>query len=250
MCLRSFSCLVIWSLAFSACTQKSSKLNSIEEDSQITHLGSEIDTPDDINGIIERAFNAEPDAVGQEDENAPNVIIDEIVNTGKSVWKVIQDGKPVATIKSATANALPRGATVSDLSGFSSLQKRSLRYCGINKLNQKVYDITYTLVHRYGGSYQGKGKYLADVSIVASAAMDKWGWHLNSESRNISIMNHGTSANPIAGAVMELKLGVSTFVNIEKYDSVQVFAFRGDRAAVEETSGQLGQRGSVCDKYR
>lgn len=249
MRLQSFSCLIIWGLAFSACTQRSSELNSLG-DNEIIHLGSEIDTPDDVSHFVEQAFNAESDVIVPEDENATNVVIDDIVNTGKSIWKVIQQGKPVATINTSMANALPRGAKVSDLSGLSSLQKRTLRYCGINKFKMKVYDVTYTLVHRYGGSYKGKGKYLADVGIVASATMDKWGWYLNAESRTVSTVNHGTSANPIAGVVVELKQGVSTLVNIEKYDQAQVFAFRGDRASVEETSGQLGMRGSVCDNYK
>lgn len=249
MRLQSFSCFIIWGLAFSACTQRSSELKSLGDDA-IIHLGSEIETPDDVNSIVEHAFNTAAADIVPEDEDASSVAIDDIVNTGKKLWKVVQDGKAVATITSATANALPRGAKASDITGFSSLQKRTLRYCGINKFKMKVYDVTYTLVHRYGGSYKGKGKYLADVAIVASATMDKWGWYLNAESRNISIMNHGTSANPIAGVVMELKQGVSTFINVEKYDQTQIFAFRGDRAAVEETSGQLGMRGSVCDNYK
>lgn len=249
MRLQGFSCLLIWGLAFSACSQKSSELKSSDEYA-IRHFGSEIDTPDDVNQFIERNFNAASEGEFPEDEDAKNVVVDDIVNTGKAVWKVIQDGKPSATITSAKAHALPRGAKVSDLSGFSPLQKRTMRYCGINRFNQKVYDVTYTLVHRFGGNYKGKGKYLADVSIVASATMDKWGWHLNAESRTVSIMNHGTSENPIAGVVMELKQGVSTFINIEKYDSMQVFAFRGDRASSTATSGQLGIRDSACNKYK
>jgi hypothetical protein len=162
---------------------------------------------------------------------AANVILDKVINLGKKVWKIIEDGKPVVSVKYDYANALPKGVDgPQDLAGFSPLQFRSFRETGVNGFGVTVYDVTYTVVHRYGGSFKGKGRYLDAVAVVPQHVEVAWLYSVEFNVTKVSVANVGTHDNPVAAMTLESFFRVSTMV--KELQSRGVFDIRGDSARI------------------
>jgi hypothetical protein len=159
------------------------------------------------------------------------VIFDSIVNLGKKVWAIVESNKPVVSVSYLYANALPKGVRSSEeLDSFSPLQATSYRVYGENLYGMTVYDLTYSLVHRYGGSYQGRGKYLENVSVVPTALDVMWGYTVDYKVDKVSVVNTGTRENPVGSVLLETLFKVSTVV--KSSESHSVYEFRGDNAKV------------------
>ena len=93
-----------------------------------------------------------------------------------------------------------------------------------------VYDVTITIVHRYNGSYRGKGRYLENVAIIPSNLEVLWAYTVNLRVNNVSTVNSGTKEDPIASLLLELHFDVSTV--IKKSQVRSLFQFRGDSGGV------------------
>lgn len=180
----------------------------------------------DVNNISYDRFITEED---------PFILISKIVNLGKDLWQIIERNKPVVNVSIDFASAVP--ATVSniiELQNFSDLQFQSFRIWGTNLLGQTVFDVVYTLVHQYGGSYKGIGKFLANVTVLPSKIDVKFGYTVSVKVVNVSSINIGTKENPIGSVIMHLKFSVSSV--IKYYESNKIFQFRGDSPAVVKIS--------------
>lgn len=183
--------------------------------------------------FISRAQQFQPRALNRRDSRFSSPLsgiqLEAIVNLAERVWEVIKDNAPVLNVNYKYANALPRGVASSDeLENFSNLQYKSYRQYGRNLFGATVYDVTYTLVHRYGGTYNGRGQYLENVTVLPQNVEALWGYTVNLDVENISTVNVGTSNNPIASLTMQLALRVSTVIKKGEYRSL--FDLRGDSA--------------------
>lgn len=166
---------------------------------------------------------------GSMDLEELNVIFDQVVNFGKKVWALVADNKPVVNVKYMYANALPKGVRgAEDLDGFSPLQATSYRVYGQNLYGMTVYDLTYSVVHRYGGNYQGRGKYLENVAVVPTALDVMWGYNVEYNVEKVSVVNTGTRENPVGSILLETNFKVSTVLKSSEEHSV--YDFRGDSA--------------------
>ncbi len=168
---------------------------------------------------------------GDMDVKDLTVLFDQIVNLGKKVWALVESNKPVVNVSYLYANALPQGVRSSeDLDSFSPLQATTYRLRGENLYGMTVYDLTYSLVHRYGGSYQGRGKYLENVAVVPTALDVLWGYTVDYKVEKVSTVNTGTRENPVGSILLETNFKVSTV--IKSSESHSVYDFRGDSARV------------------
>jgi hypothetical protein len=191
-----------------------------------------VDTPNDAFSTIDR-INMMPQTTPFAESS--DVDIDAIVNLGKKAWEIIKANQPVANINFTFANALPQGVSnSSELEGFSDIQNKSIRLWGTNLYGITVYDVTLTAIHQYGGSYDGKGRYLSTVSVIPSHVSVLWGYTVNYSVENVSTTNAGTKANPVAMIALHAKFKVETV--IKKTELNTVYQFRGDSAQVK-TSG-------------
>lgn len=181
--------------------------------------------------VIEQIQNAVADVSVPKDHSYSDAVLDDVVNLGKDVWKVIEANQPVANIRNDYASAIPRGADrLEDIAGFSDLQYKSYNYTAKNLYGITVVDVTYTIVHMYGGSVHGKGQYLDSVGIVPSNVQVLWGYAVDLEVKHVATQNVGTHEDPIASIVMEMMLSVKTV--LKKDETKSVFQFRGDSADV------------------
>jgi hypothetical protein len=218
-------------MASIALASSSVALAGFDPAQEITMHMEAVDTPADVlERIQDTAITAE--TTGFSDEE---VDIDQIINIAKKVWTVIEANKPVVNIKYHFANALPQGVTSSAaLAGFSDIETRSVRLWGTNGFGITVYDVTLTTVHQYGGNYNGKGKYLETVTILPSNVNVLWGYTVNYTVDNVSVLNGGSSEDPIAMISLQAKFKVETVLQTTEVNTV--YQFRGDSPTVK-TSG-------------
>ncbi len=155
------------------------------------------------------------------------VDIGSIVNIGKQIWDVVQENAPVVNIKYDYANALPRGvASTEELAGFSNLVFQSYVLTGTNNLGMNVYTVEYTLVHQFGGSFDGQGQYLATVAVVPTLVRVNWGYKVDILANAVSTVNVGTKDEPIGSVTLELSFTSKTAV--QHTTKTTLFQFRGD----------------------
>lgn len=143
-----------------------------------------------------------------------NVSLGLIVNIGKKIWNLVEAGKPAVTVTSQVAHAMPQGITCwQDLTGWMPPHSYSYRISYENKYGSKVVDFTYRLSYLYGGQVNGKGRYLAQVSIVPANLSVAWGFKFNAESSVPMVYNMGTKENPVAGMRVDIKWSVDSIVS-------------------------------------
>lgn len=200
---------------------------SFNEELGVYQFVEEIETPKDFDKNLGKPsiHRSELDLSGAE------VLFDQLVNLGKKMWALVENNKPVVNVNYMYANALPKGVRSSEeLENFSELQHVSYRVHGENLYGMTVYDLTYSLVHRYGGTYQGRGKFLENVAVVPSHLDVLWGYTVNYNVEKVSVVNTGNRENPVAAIMLETNFKVSTA--IKSSESHSVYDFRGDSAKV------------------
>lgn len=192
-----------------------------------------IPTPPALQAEIKDAF-----AQGQE----PSALKDRleidwqvIENLGKKVWTVISSNAPVATLQYDYATGLPQGVTsAADLENFSDLNFETWRFKTTNMLGSTLVEVEYTLVHQYGGSYKGRGKYLATVAIIPSKVEVTWGHKVDMKAVTVSSLNVGSAESPVASVTLEMSYEIRGFM--QTIASRKLFQFRGDSAEVIATT--------------
>jgi hypothetical protein len=145
----------------------------------------------------------------------PNINLGEIINIAQKVWKIIEDNKPVVDVKTQYATALPAGLTHWDsLSGWKAPKGTVYGFYAKNAYGMKVIDVEYQVLRTYGGSYNGKGRYLTAVTIEPLKVDVAWGYKfsLNVEIPDSSIVNVGTTADPVAAMMATVKWNIATTV--------------------------------------
>lgn len=164
--------------------------------------------------------------------SGPIATIDQIVNLGHKVWKIIQENQPVIRANYKYANAIPAGTSATDLEYFSPVQYKSFRIKLKNRFDTDVVDVTYTTVHRFGGRYDGKGSFLERVSIVPSKIVVGYNYQFNFSVTNVTVANVGSKDEPVASMGVDALIEYgSTF---KKTSRRILFEFRGDSPDVKQ----------------
>jgi hypothetical protein len=152
----------------------------------------------------------------------------DIVNIGQKVWDIVQAGKPVVVVKGAPmAFALPRGLTCwNQLDSWQAPKVNSYEVSYKNGFGMEVVKFRFRLQYTYGGGKAGKGKYLANVTVMPAEISVMWGYTFNANVDVQQAVNLGTQDNPLAGLEMNMKWSVSTVLK-ESENSFHFFV-QGD----------------------
>ncbi len=223
-------------------------------DDEVQFFLEEVETPESVQKKIDNynafltqstAFVSQNDdeeydeGLDEGDQAKPEMSDDEfeellgkIVNVAKKAWEMIAANKPVLNQKFDYANALPSLVdNAYELQGFSALKNRSYRLYAKNFFGATVYDITYTAVHRFGGSYESKGKFLSTVSVIPSDISVLWGYTVNIDVEQVSLANMGSKSEPVASIGLQVTSHIKTIVK-ESFHR-QVFEFQGNNEVAE-----------------
>ncbi len=155
-----------------------------------------------------------------ENKNLGTVIMQarELIAFGKEIWKIVEAGRPVSSSSSMqTITVLPKdedGQAVSplDMENWNLPTAKSFRVEYKNGFGMLVVGFTYTVLYQWGGSFNGKGKYLTGVNVMADDISVAWGFDFSATSKLVSITNTGSRANPVAAATFNISYRVKSVI--------------------------------------
>jgi hypothetical protein len=141
------------------------------------------------------------------------VIVDEVINIGRKIWPIVEKNKPVVKVAIDNGNALPKGVTGwEELEHWQAPRSRTYRVSYQNLFGMDVVNFTYQVIFTYGGSYQGKGRYLSFVAVVPQEIRVLWGFTLNVAAKIVDVTNAGTKDDPVASAHVQVDWSASSVI--------------------------------------
>ena len=126
--------------------------------------------------------------------------VDNIIILGTKVWDFIVNNKPTADYKTLKANVVPEG-----VSSFTQLLWKRTNI--INKVYRVEFKtitgksaggFDYRLSFIYGGTYQGKGKYIGQIAVAPLNVKLHTDRSLNFRAEVLDPLNFGTEDDPVA----------------------------------------------------
>ncbi len=165
-----------------------------------------------------------------EDDKEGSIDISTIENLGAlaaDFVRFVEDRAPVAEATSHTANGLPSGAESADiLANLSDLRIKKYEYKATNVVGIPLYTAEFLVAHRHGGTYEGKGSFLANVTIVPVSAWAPFLFNVHIDAGNVQVNNVGSKESPVAGLTLEVRILGKGLLS----STVQkvFFEFRGD----------------------
>lgn len=159
--------------------------------------------------MIARVASADLPEMASPDSFLPGSL-EGIVNLGKSVWTLIELGRPSNQMENTFATGLPEGASWEDLESWSSPTSRTFEVSYKNGLGITSVVFTYRILYTWGGQHKDRGQYLTNVSVKTPDASVSWGTRLAAKVEIPSVVNVGTVESPIAGLQMHISWNVST----------------------------------------
>ena len=153
--------------------------------------------------------------------------IEDIVNVGKEVWKIIEANKPVVHVDMPVAHAMPKGVQCwSDLEKWQNPKSVVYHIEYKNLFGMSVVDFRFRVSYVYGGSFNGQGLYLANVAVTPANLDVAWGYKVDATSVVGQTVNLGTKENPEAGISLSVRWHIQTVV--KDSDNTENFFIRAN----------------------
>lgn len=152
----------------------------------------------------------------------------EIIALGERIYEIVKKGKPVVNLSYAPISVLPKDkqgqpVDVMDMENWSLPVGKKMRMVYKNLYGSEVVVFEYTVMYSYGGSLDGKGAFITAAQVVPNDVSVSWGYSLNATMKLVGLQNHGSKANPVAGAVMSINYRVETVLKtMESTDSYHI----------------------------
>jgi hypothetical protein len=165
-----------------------------------------------------------------------------IVNTLKSGWDIIQNGKKAPGLEGEAANAIPDGANpMTDLDSWMGPSSHEFRYYSANKIagvrTHVISDITMTLQWSFAGRWsngklRGKGMYLNNVRLTLDSDTTI-GDTLNIKFQTGTPENRGDGTYPIAGLPVYVIVDENPGYTLNRIQETYQFYLEGTGAFYE-----------------
>lgn len=181
-------------------------------------------------GYVGGGYNSMPNYPG-----TGRVNLDQIVNVGYFIWQIIQSSKPNMRLSTYRAHGLPKG-----VSCWTELEEWKLPKSKVFTVEQKsiagkaISKFTFRISFVYGGTYNGKGKYLANVTVSPVDLQVAWGTDFGSEVHIPSVFNMGTKENPLAAMQIFVYWNVGSAVKMQQKSQLFHITGNGDIQAAAQ----------------
>lgn len=134
-----------------------------------------------------------------------------IILAGAAAWGVITDNRPSADLNTSYASAIPGfNFNWNSLDGWKKVT-RKYRFTVDHWLQGRAVDITYEVSFNYGAiplpGAKGlhNGHYITNFVVKPEAIDLKWGWKVSLNAAMSDPMNIGSSDNPVAALLADLR---------------------------------------------
>ncbi len=140
----------------------------------------------------------------------------DLIALGEAGYKLVDKGRPSSVNEYAPISVVPRLGDDKAVSPFSlegwsapTTKKYSFRY---KKGFGTAVEFDYAVIFSHSGSFDQKGKYLTAVMIKPEHISVKYGWDFDASFKLESVLNHGTSEDPMAGAVISISFHLKSML--------------------------------------
>lgn len=161
-----------------------------------------------------------PDRYGHIAKSTKNVgeylmIAEKVIALGEKIYEIIERGRPVVQTQYEPISVLPKDTarTAVDVMDMELWKgPKAVKYAATykNVYGMEVVKIEFVVMFSYGGSYEGKGRYITSAQIIPSKVYAAWGFNVDARMKLNSITNKGTASNPVAAAVLNFSYTVKT----------------------------------------
>lgn len=140
--------------------------------------------------------------------------LQQMITIGEKIWQIVKDNQPTVNFTSKTASAIPAAAACPfNLTGWSVPYSRTYKLAYDNMWGSAVVDFTFKVIFSYGGSFIGRGSYLANVTVHPVHVNAKWGQSFDASVVIANAINVGESDNPVAGMEVAIDWSVKNVFN-------------------------------------
>jgi len=177
--------------------------------------GAPIGTPD--------VFGTRMNQVGQVIATAKD-----IVALGEAIYTLVQKGKPTNATEFAPVSIVPKDPISKEIVDPFEMENCSFPVEKKYRTQMKtggsvVVDFEYMVVYSYGCGYNGAGKYIQSAMVQPVRVKSTYGWDFNASMRLTGIMNHGTKAEPVVGAMLTIKYSFNSWrTALERNDTIHI----------------------------
>ncbi|MFA6434838.1 MAG: hypothetical protein WCW52_09100 [Elusimicrobiales bacterium] len=157
------------------------------------------------------------------------VLIDQIINIGAKIWDIVKLNAPTADIETTYATALPQGITAwNQLAGWQRPKSYTYGFSVKNLYGATVVNVKYKVMFTYGGSYNGKGRYLTGVTMLPVSADVSWGYRfsLSAQVPDSTVVNMGTGSDPVAALQLNTVWKITT--SLKDSNGAGAYYMQGD----------------------
>lgn len=168
-----------------------------------------------------------PPPPGKGPIDIPIDVINDIINIGEKIWRIIEANQPVVDVSTTYANAYPRGIEHwTDMHSWKAPQATMYEFSAKNLLGMDAVKVRYQVIRMTEGKYKDKGHYLNHVTIEPLKVEVNWGMKFHLLAQIPSVMNVGSSEDPIAGMLATLKWQINTV--FKHVQGTSVYYMQGD----------------------
>lgn len=163
----------------------------------------------------------------------------EVIEVYNAIWKIIEDNKPVVDIDSNSFGfALPKIAETdwTVMGGWKPERNVTITTEYENYLGMTVVKVQYQVKVVYGGNVLGRGLYVASARIVPIDVQVAWGFKLDVNVSNGTVMNVRTVEDPIGAVQMNVQYIVATV--FKQTLTTDTFQVQGDGLIQDTKSGE------------
>lgn len=155
-------------------------------------------------------------------------IAKDIVALGEGIYTLVQKGKPSNTTDFSALAIVPK-----DPISKEALDPFELETCSfpvekkfktsMTTGGAEVVRFEYMVIYVYGCSFNGTGAFIQAIMIQPVSVKTSYGWDFNATMKLSGIMNHGTKADPVAGAMLTIKYSMNSWrTAFERNDTMHI----------------------------
>lgn len=152
----------------------------------------------------------------------------DIVALGEAVYSLVQKGKPSNTTEYAPISIVPKDPISKEIIDPFEMETCSMPVerkfvTTIKSGSKEAVRFEYMVIYVYGCSYNGSGKFIQTAMVQPVSVKTNYGWDFNASMKLSGVMNHGTKADPIVGALLTMKYQMNSWSSsFERNDTVHI----------------------------
>lgn len=149
-------------------------------------------------------------------KNQGDIDLDKIIALGEKVWDFVISNKPTADYEIFKTSIVPAGITNwTQLKRWSKPISKVYRVEFKNMMGQSAGGFDYRITYFYNGSYNDKGKFIGQISVVPANIKLYTDRTMKLKVELASIINFGSEVDPVAGAQLIISWNSPTTTRYE-----------------------------------